>query len=596
MLNTQPQEELSMFISKIHVKNFRSLTDIELNLGDYTALVGLNDSGKSNLLRALNLFFNSQTDPGHELIFKNDFSQHAKIIERKAKQIEIEIEFIPPKNYADNCPIIWKKTYRADSNTPHEEFYKKDGTVFAKNSRTEYWVRHIAYEYVPAVRGKHFFSILKRRLYTTLASTVAPNLTKASSTFLSNLRREVKAIEAESYRLLQLKTEFSLPADIGDLFEALDFDSADTFAKTALQYRGDGIQGRHIPLILKFLADQRKKNSARGKPRSETIWGFEEPENNLELVRQVEAAQEFKSYSDSIQILISTHSPAFYGMAKLSGKISIAVRNIGKTSFVESVPPEDIDNQLGLMPFVQPYIEKAQKERDELITAIKNINTDALITNKPALYVEGSTDKKIITSAFAALGLAMKFDIIAKDGLGGGVNWVVDCCVARAAMTEISHKTAALFDNDKAGIEGKNKLNKLLETLGREGSVKTIIVGNRNGNDIVRKIKKTKISISFEIEELCNIDAWHHAAEKGWLDERKNLIQDNAGLLDKTQTFEEVLAEITNDDDVRLLIEHQVIETKKGNFANKVSSLLAEGETVPESLATLVNEINTYFS
>jgi predicted ATP-dependent endonuclease of OLD family len=121
-----------MFISRVAIKNFRSLTDVELELSNYTALVGLNDSGKSNLLRALNLFFNNQTDPDHPLNFQSDFSQHAKIVERKAKQIEIEIEFIPPTNYADNCAIIWRKTYRADSATPHEELFKKDGTAFKK--------------------------------------------------------------------------------------------------------------------------------------------------------------------------------------------------------------------------------------------------------------------------------------------------------------------------------------------------------------------------------------------------------------------------------------------------------------------------------
>jgi len=489
-----------------------------------------------------------------------------------------------------------EKIYRADTNTPIEEFYKKDGSEFSKGSRTEYWVRHIAYEYVPAVRGKHFFAILKRRLYTTLASTVAPNLTKASSTFLANLRKEVKAIESESYRLLQLKTEFSLPADLGDLFEALDFDSADTFSKTALQYRGDGIQGRHIPLILKFLADQRKKNSAKGKPRSETIWGFEEPENNLELIRQVETSEEFKSYSESIQIFVSTHSPAFYGMARKSGKISIAIRNQGKTSFVDSIPPEDIDNQLGLMPFIQPYLEKAQQERTALAESFKQLESESLMLNKPALYVEGSTDKKIIEAAFKALGIPLKFDIIAKDGLGGGANWVVDCCLARAAMTDISYKTAAIFDDDNAGNEGKKRLSSLIKTLGRDGKVKIITIGKNNGNDTVRKIKKSEITISFSIEELCSTNAWLHAKNKGWLTERKNLIKDNAHLINKDETFQETLDKHLTDTKAKLIVEHCLIETKKGYFAKKVVELLEQGEPVPDSLEALITEINTIFS
>lgn len=292
-------------------------------------------------------------------------------------------------------------------------------------------------------------------------------------------------------------------------------DSEDNHTKTALQYRGDGIQGRHIPLILKFLADQRKKNSAQGKPRSETVWGFEEPENNLELVRQIEAAEEFKGYSNSVQIVVSTHSPAFYGMARNSGKISIAVRISGKTSFVESVPAEDIDNQLGLMPFVQPYIEQAQTERARLVESIKKLEKDALIRNKPALYVEGSTDKIIIEAAFSTLKIPINFEIVAKDGLNGGANWVVDCCIARAAMTDVSCKTVSLFDDDDAGAEGLDRLRRLTKSLGRENKVKTITIGKNNGNDLVRKIKQLRIKIPFNIEELCGITAWRHTKKCG---------------------------------------------------------------------------------
>lgn len=586
-----------MFMSRIRVKNFRSLVDVELKVSDYTALVGLNDSGKSNLLRALNLFFNQETDPGHPLDFFNDFSQHARTIDRKAKQIEIEIEFSPPKNYSDNTSIIWRKLYRSDLKDPAEEFYKTDRSEFSKGSKAEYWVRNIAYEYVPAIRGKHFFGLLKRRLYKTLAATVAANLKQASSMFLTNLRQEVKNIETESLRLLQLKTEFSLPSDLGDLFEALGFDSEDDYTKTALQYRGDGIQGRHVPLIYKFLADQRKKNSSKGKPRAETIWGFEEPENNLELLRQIETAEEFKNYSNEIQILISTHSPAFYGMAKEAGKISIAIRDSGKTSFVDSISPEDIDSQLGLMAFVEPYIRKAQTERENLIRSIKNLKEDALIFNKPVLYVEGSTDKKIIEAAFKALKISMNFEVVCKEGLNGGANWVADCCIARSALTDVSFKTAALLDDDHSGREASRKINEIAKSLGREGRVKIITVGKNNGNDLARQVKKCGVDIPMNIEELCSVNAWRFAESKGWLEERDTLVKDNAEKINKNTSLADLIGEKIKNPDIRLLVEYKVKSMKKGSFSNKVADLWESGEELPTpSLEALVLEINKIFS
>src|ERR1035437_8913726 len=46
-----------MRIDKIRIKNFRSFSDVEINLSPYTSLVGPNGGGKSTILCALNIFF-----------------------------------------------------------------------------------------------------------------------------------------------------------------------------------------------------------------------------------------------------------------------------------------------------------------------------------------------------------------------------------------------------------------------------------------------------------------------------------------------------------------------------------------------------------
>ena len=47
--------EVKAFLEKVHIKNFRSLRDVELQLKPLTVLVGPNASGKSNVLRVLSL-------------------------------------------------------------------------------------------------------------------------------------------------------------------------------------------------------------------------------------------------------------------------------------------------------------------------------------------------------------------------------------------------------------------------------------------------------------------------------------------------------------------------------------------------------------
>ncbi len=55
----------------MEIRNFRSIQHliINTNLNDLNVFVGKNDIGKSNILRALNLFFNNETDLGKKLNF-----------------------------------------------------------------------------------------------------------------------------------------------------------------------------------------------------------------------------------------------------------------------------------------------------------------------------------------------------------------------------------------------------------------------------------------------------------------------------------------------------------------------------------------------
>jgi predicted ATP-dependent endonuclease of OLD family len=85
-------------IKKVTIKNFRSIVREEFKPARFTVFVGQNDSGKSNFLRALNLFFNGETDLGRKLTFQTDFSSLAKVGRGKAKQIEIWIDIEGPFN------------------------------------------------------------------------------------------------------------------------------------------------------------------------------------------------------------------------------------------------------------------------------------------------------------------------------------------------------------------------------------------------------------------------------------------------------------------------------------------------------------------
>lgn len=57
-----------MKLSKVHIKNFRSIKDQEITLGAYNCFVGENGAGKSTVLSALNVFFGNTRDSNVDLL------------------------------------------------------------------------------------------------------------------------------------------------------------------------------------------------------------------------------------------------------------------------------------------------------------------------------------------------------------------------------------------------------------------------------------------------------------------------------------------------------------------------------------------------
>lgn len=62
-----------IIIKSIRIKNFRSIRNELIEAKNMDIFVGLNDAGKSNVLKALNLFFNGQIDYGVMFDFKRIF-------------------------------------------------------------------------------------------------------------------------------------------------------------------------------------------------------------------------------------------------------------------------------------------------------------------------------------------------------------------------------------------------------------------------------------------------------------------------------------------------------------------------------------------
>ena len=105
-------------IKSVEIGYFRSVYKESLhNISDLTVLFGRNDSGKSNFLRALNLFFNDCTNPGKYFDFGLDFN-HSRLHEctegsDTRKFVYIKVFFDTPDNWVRSLgDSFWvKKTW-----------------------------------------------------------------------------------------------------------------------------------------------------------------------------------------------------------------------------------------------------------------------------------------------------------------------------------------------------------------------------------------------------------------------------------------------------------------------------------------------------
>lgn len=169
-----------------------------------------------------------------------------------------------------------------------------------------------------------------------------------------------------------------------------------------------------------------------GRPKPTSVWGYEEPENNLELKRAFDHADELFAARVSAQIFLTSHSPAFYGLSAPPRASEVWAFNAKPdTSFgTQLVRLEDgavstFDEELGLMPLVAPYLNAKIIELDSARKSLAEIQLKLEKFSKPMIIVAGETDAIYLREALQLYSpeLYASAEVVAvgKQGAGGSV-------------------------------------------------------------------------------------------------------------------------------------------------------------------------------
>lgn len=462
-------------IEKIEIQYFRSIyRETVVDAKRLNVITGKNDVGKSNVLKALNLFFNNCViDEGDYTFAENYNIRRLNEVRKetvKGKQfIQIKITFRRGNQYEKTLPEVFTvtKKWNRDSVVPQvtddiEMRLKKKGkTCGARNkaSLTRY-LNGIKYVYIPAIKDQKIFSETLKRLQSTIYhiklsenTELQESLDYLATTVVSTTKELSDDFEAKT----KVRSMITTPGSVDELYRTLNIVTKIEGGNVDLENRGDGIRVRYLPAILNYVS----VNSSE-----RFIWGFEEPENSLEFNLAMEMAEDFyKTYSTNNTIYLTTHSPAFIELGDREFCNGYrCYKEKEDTKIVEFKTADTLPalaEELGYARILKTQYEEYQemkKRMAEQSGVIEALNKELLLSQKPVLLTEGKTDAQILNIAWGKLyECECPFEIKSCNLLSdeSKENALAGADILGKRLESVRYDDIrtiiGLFDNDKAG-------------------------------------------------------------------------------------------------------------------------------------------------
>lgn len=587
-------------IKHIRIKNFRSIVDLSLDTNKMNIFVGLNDAGKSNVLKALNLFFNGETEPGVAFDFETDYSKYAPIRAKKAKELTISIVFAIPERYSYHDDVVWTKTWR-------EGGLHKDSSAewsFTPYSKVPTLLKRIRYKYVPAVKSDNYFKLLLADLYMSIAKEANSELIEKAEEYSYALEGFTQKIGLRVQKTVGIKSNLTMPTNQVDIFKELIFITNDKSGKYIdLSHRGDGIKAVHIPAILKYISEQDNRLMTNTAVPITSIWGYEEPENGIEMRKCFDLAQELFEFSAEVQEFITTHSPAFYQLGnKTDAKVYYVYKGEDDYSsqICEEIDSLELHDKVGMMPIIAPIVADKQAQ----LLSMKELLETVKFVDKETIFVEGVTDKAYLKMAINTFSPVLskkmqdgKLQIVTREENGCGTSLLVDWAIAWMHLNYAS-RAVVLLDFDKEGKAAKKAINEAKDQYKKKiFKLKTLLLEPTEDMKVVNH--RIKNSIIITVEHLLSYDFWRKMKENGWVEEKnKTEILDMFGnVLDIKKSLDSVIDEIIDNKEMKETVIYLMPkDTKKDKILKLAQSEVESGNTsVIEGFKNTVLELEKEF-
>lgn len=394
-----------MNITKVSVHNFRSIKDISFELDKYMCVVGPNNSGKSNLINAIRIFYDGAKYNETTDFPKFDTDDNESWIEIEYKLSVDEFKTLKDDYKGQNNLLKVRKYLKSDQKDKvksnqsniyaYENGYLSDNLFYGAKNISEAKLGNIIY--IPELTTTdENLKLTGPSPLREIISFVMNKVVKNSSSF-NNLTESFKEFNEkfkneasnDGYSLEELRKDINESLKEWEIEFKLDINSVkpediiknlvshyaidkNLNKEIEVKYLGQGLQRHIIYTLLKLSSKYKdiKKSEKKDFSPDFTLILFEEPEAFLHPNQQELLNYSLRDLSseEGQQVIITTHSPIF--VSKNIQDITSIVRFTRKNGITRTYQISiDLKNKL-------------LNENNELIISLKDKIKDNSINNE----------------------------------------------------------------------------------------------------------------------------------------------------------------------------------------------------------------------
>lgn len=442
------------------VRGYRTVKDeISFDLEGPITLVGPNNSGKTNTLRAIQLFFTGY-DNDLNYNFENDMCKGEKSL-RTNVQITVT-NFLPDidDELSDNVKQIRKTldittgsdseitlylTFSPNSNPVYRVFPNakrptgSDGVAYSRLEKKlfEHILSKFSIHYIPSEKSVSdlYETLVKPYLFKRMHKELSPHLIKLDAA-LKKASDEINDVLA-SGGLGAFQASFEIPRTPEDFFRNVGFNLTD-INKTSVFQKGMGIQSAVLLSSFCWIAKQEESD---GKL---SLWLLEEPESYLHPELASQCLKLLKALANHSQVIVTTHSLGF--VPQDPGRVLGVTLEDGWTK----------------ANHFKTYHEATRQIRNSLGVKF----SDYYNFSEFNILVEGQTDRNYINYVLSVIKQidfeAADFPTLTSPGLSihdyGGVKGIEGFLRATFEFIRAERASISLFDGDDAGDKARKDL------------------------------------------------------------------------------------------------------------------------------------------